>query len=139
LELWAIARYDLHLTDDEFYDLTPGMFYALCKRRNIHFKYNRLAHALTASAIYNVNRASSDAPLVQPFDFIREYDPKQEQTNEIKKVIKEVVGSLPAGTPLTKYVEIRSKTIQSLQQQGRKDAEQLFNECWPHLKPVQEA
>lgn len=113
----------------EFEALTPGMFHALCKRRNIHFKYNRLAHAMTASAIYNVNRASSESPVVQPFDFIREPDPELERRNDIKRVIKEAVGRAIITSP-DKFQELRSRTIASLTAQGRKDAEQLFNECF---------
>lgn len=30
--LWAIGRVNLHLAEEEFWSLTPGMFYALCKR-----------------------------------------------------------------------------------------------------------
>jgi hypothetical protein len=135
VDLWSIARYDLGLSLEEFEDIDPGMFYALCKRKSIRFKYERLAHAITASAVYNANRQSSDSPIISPMDFIREVDPVEEQTKEIKKLIKEVVGSLPAGSPAEKYQEIRSRTIASLESQGRTDAETLFNECWPSLAP----
>lgn len=135
MELWAIARYDLQLSLEEFEDLTPAAFQALCRRRNIRFKHERFAHALTASAVYNVNRASADSPMVTPFDFVCEKDPSAEQTKEIRQLIKQVIGSLPPGTPRDKYLEIRTRTIASLETQGRKDATQLFDECWPSLTP----
>jgi hypothetical protein len=135
LDLWAIARYDLSLSLGEFEELTPASFQALCKRRNIRFKYERFTAAIVASAIYNVNRPSADAPLVQPFDFIREADPELEQTNNIKQMIKQAVGNLPEGTSTEQYQEVRVRTIASLESQGRKDATQLFDECWPSLKP----
>jgi len=135
MDLWAIADYDLHKSLEEFEELTPGMFYALCKRKTIRFKYERLAHAITASAIYNVNRANSDSPLVQPLDFVREVNPEEEQTREIKQLIKQAVGQAPEGTTYEKFQEIRSRTIASLTTQGRSDAEELFNECWPSLNP----
>lgn len=134
MDLWAIARYDLGLSLAEFEDLTPAMFQALCKRRNLRFKMDRYANGLTAAAIYNVNRGSSDTPIIEPMDFVREPDPFREQTNAIRKTIKQVVGQLPVGTKPEQIAEIRTRVISSLLRQGRKDAEQLFDECWPSLK-----
>jgi hypothetical protein len=134
VDLWAIARYDLGLAIEEFEDLTPLTFQALCKRRNLKFKMDRYANALTAAAIYNVNRASTDAPLIEPMDFVREPDPYRENTLEIKRLIKQVICQLPACTTTEKLQKIRTRTIASLSSQGRTDAEQLFDECWPSLK-----
>lgn len=114
--------------------MTPAGFRALCKRRNIKFKMDRYAAAIPASAIYNVSRASTDAPLIEPMDFVREPDPYRENTLEIKRLMKQVIGQLPAGTTAEKLQEIRTRTIASLSSQGRTDAEQLFDECWPSLK-----
>jgi hypothetical protein len=116
--------------------MTPAQFNALCKRKNIRFKYERLAHAITASAIYNVNRANSDSPLISPIDFVREVDPQEEQTKQIKQLISQAIGQAPQGTTAEKFQEIRTRCIASLESQGRKDAESLFNEVWPSLKPV---
>jgi hypothetical protein len=124
----------LGLTLEEFEDLTPAGFRALCKRRNIRFKMDRYAAAISASAIYNVNRANTDTPLIEPMDFVREPDPYRENTLEIKRLIKQVIGQLPAGTAAEKLQVVRTRTIASLLSQGRQDAEALFNECWPNLK-----
>ncbi len=135
--MWAVARYDLSLSWEEFEELTPSMFYALCARRNIHFKYDRFAAGMVCSAVYNVNRASSDSPMLTAFDFVRE--PKdaaaKAETDKIKAVIKQVIGQLPSDTPKDRLHGIRSRTIASLKSQGREDAEQLFDSCWPSLKP----
>ncbi|MGA9135549.1 MAG: hypothetical protein WB384_26360, partial [Candidatus Sulfotelmatobacter sp.] len=62
-----MARYDLGLSVEEFEELTPGMFQALCKRRNIRIKYERYANAQTAAAVYNTARTKADDPMVHPF------------------------------------------------------------------------
>jgi hypothetical protein len=132
--LWAIARYDLSLSWQEFEDLTPAMFQALCIRRNIRIKYDRFANAQTAAAVYNVNRGSEDAPIVTAFDFVRDVNPEREQEKRIKHLIRTVIGQLPTGTPREKMLDIRTRTIASLLRQGREDAEELFDSCWPSLK-----
>jgi len=113
------------------------MFNALCKRRNIHFKYDRFAAGMICSAVYNVNRAGADTPMLSAFDFIREEKDTaaKEETRKIKALIKQVVGQLPSDTPKDKLNVIRSRTIASLKSQGRQDAEELFDSCWPTLKP----
>jgi hypothetical protein len=84
------------------------MFTALCRRRNIHFKYERYANAITASAVYNCNRASADAPILTAFDFVKEVDPEREQTEKIRRLIKEVVAHMPNST--TAYTQ--SQTVE---------------------------
>jgi hypothetical protein len=124
----------LSLSWEEFEELTPAMFQALCIRRNVRIRYERFANALTAASIYNVHRGSEDTPIVSAFDFVRDADPEREQTQEIKRLIKQVVGSIPPGSPRSKYLEVRERTIASLKSQGRADAEKLWNDCWPSLK-----
>lgn len=34
--MWAIGIYDLHLTDEQFWSLTPAQFTALTKRAELH-------------------------------------------------------------------------------------------------------
>jgi hypothetical protein len=131
--LWSIARFDLGLRWKEFEELTPEMFTALCKRRNIRFKYERYANALTASAVYNCNRASADAPILTAFDFVKEDNPEREHTEEIKRLIKQVVVFMPPSTTREKFLEVKDRTIASLTAQGRADAAELWHECWPTL------
>ncbi len=141
MDLWAVARYDLRLSLEEFEDLTPLTFQALCKRRNLKFKMDRYAAAIPASAIYNVNRASTDAPLIEPMDFVREPDPYREQSSEIKKAIRHSLRQLLAmpckgqrPVSLEQLQDVRTRFINNLKAQGRDDAEALFDECMPSLK-----
>ncbi len=134
-----MARFDLGITLDEFWDLTPGMFQALCKRRNIAIRYDRYASALTASAVYNVHRGSADDPVVVAYDFIR---PEAEaialqKVRDTQRYVKQVIGQLPMSTPRAKYLEIRDKTIADLRVSGHSNAEELFDQVWPHLKPTE--
>lgn len=138
--MWAWARYDFRLSWEEFTELTPGEFQQLAKRRNIAIRYDRYANALTASAIYNVNRGSTDDAVVTAYDFIRPEDEanKLAQLRETQRYIKTVIGHLPVTTPRAKLLENRRKIIVDLEASGHKDAESLFDEVWPHLKPTSE-
>jgi hypothetical protein len=138
--LWAWARYDFHLSWAEFEDLTPGEFHELAKRRNVSIRYDRYANALTASAIYNVNRGSSDDPVVAAFDFIRPEEDaiKLEKIRETQRYLKTIIGQLPMTTPRAKFLDVRRKAIVDLRASGHADAEELFNKVWPHLKPTEE-
>jgi len=136
-----MAMYDLRLTVDEFWDLTPGMFQALCKRRNIRIRYERYANALTASAVYNVNRGSNDDPTVSAFDFIRpEQDAiRLQKIREAHQHIKKVIGQMPMTTPRIKLLNVRRKVIVDLKASGYVDGEEMFNTVWPHLsQPTQD-
>jgi hypothetical protein len=112
----------------------------LAKRRNVGIRYDRYANALTASAVYNVNRGSEDSPTVHPFDFVRDEKSavKLEKLREAKKHIKKVIGVLPMTTTREKYLEVRSKAIDDLTAGGYVNAEALFDGVWPHLKPTKE-
>jgi hypothetical protein len=123
------------LTWEEFEDLTPSQFNALTKRRNVRFKHERFANALTAAAVYNVNRTSAETPTISAWDFIRTVDPAQEQRDGIKKMILKVVGDLPCDTPRAKLLELRAKVVNSLTAQGCKNGAGIWAECWPALVP----
>ncbi len=113
------------------------MFQALCKRRNVRIKYNRYANAQTAAAVYNVNRSSEDAPIVTPMDFVRDDKDQRERNRirELQRVIKQNIGGLPSGLSREKILEIRAKQIENLKALGHADAEEIFDDCWPSLKP----
>jgi hypothetical protein len=137
MELWAVARYDFGLSWKEFEELTPKMFQALGKRRVVAQRYERYAHALTASAVYNTSRTKEDQPMLEAFDFVMT-DEQAEKTERLKKArrfIRKVIGSMPIMTPMEKLVEKRLKVIEDLKADGYDNAEQLFDEAWPHLKP----
>jgi len=135
MDLWAIAKYDLGLSIEEFEELTPGMFQALCKRRNVHIRYERFANALTASAVYNVNRSSVEDQVVEAFDFVRDETQalQREELRKAKKFASRAIGMLPPTTPREKILEIRLKAIADLKASGRADAEKIMNDVWPTL------
>lgn len=135
--MWAIARYDLGLSFEEFAELTPGMFQALCKRRNVRIKYERFANAQTAAAVYNVHRRKVEDQVVEAMDFVRD-DEQARERDELRKArtfAQRAIGMLKMGTPLEKIMEVRRKAIADLAASGRKDAEEIMNEMWPTLKP----
>lgn len=128
------------MSEEAFADLTPGQFQELAKRRNTRIRYERYANALTASAVYNVNRAGDDAPVVTAFDFIRDEEAaaKLEKLREAKRFVRTAIGQMPMTTPRAKFLEIRSKSIVDLTASGYSNAEAIFDSVWPSLKPTEE-
>lgn len=122
--------------ENEFWELTPGMFWALGKRRNVKIKYERYAHGLTASMIYNANRGE-DAPAIMPFDFIRDAESarKKEALSKARRFCSRSISTMPMGTPMEKLQSVRLKAIADLKASGHNDAEEIFDSMWPHLKP----
>lgn len=118
---------------EDFEDCTPLMFHALCQRKRIRYKYERLAHAITASAVYNVHR-TQDSPIIAPIDFVTEQTPEQAELAEIKKVIKTAIFAAPSGTSREMLLKTKKNVIASLNARGRTDSEKIFDECWPSLK-----
>ncbi len=129
-----MARYDLGLTWEEFGELTPTMFNALCKRRNIKMKHERFANALTAAAVYNVNRAG-DSEILTAYDFVRDAKDSEarSQRQTLKRQIKDAIGRLPADAPRARCLKVRESVIAGMVALGRTDAEELWAECWPDL------
>jgi hypothetical protein len=41
-------------------------------------------------------------------------------------------------SPRAKYLDVRTKAIADLIRDGYTNAEEIFNEAWPHLKPTEE-
>lgn len=124
---------------EEFEEATPGMFRALCKRRNIRLKYERYANAETAAAVYNMARTSEEQPVLSAFDFVREPEEAAEhdRIREVRKVIMQAFSGLPA-MDRTKVLELRATMIAKLKAKGQDDAEQIFDDCWPSLKPKED-
>lgn len=74
------------------------------------------------------------------FDFIRDEKDaaKRERVREAKRYIQKVIGGMPMTTPLARFHEIRLNAIKDLLASGHQNAEELFDEVWPHLKPAKE-
>jgi hypothetical protein len=115
--------------------MCPSFFMHLRRRQKQQFKNDRYLAAIPASAIYNVNRSSLDIPVIDPIDFVRERDPKEEKVKEIKAQIKHAVAELPSGTTPEKYQQVRKHIIDTLIANEVRDAEDIFDECWPSLTP----
>lgn len=128
------------MTWEEFEELTAGEFRELAKRRNVAIRYERYANAMTASAVYNVHRGSEDSPVVSAFDFIRDEESarKLERLREAKRHYKTVIGQMPMTTPRAKFLDVRRRAIADVRAIGFNNAEAIFDEVWPSLKPTAE-
>jgi hypothetical protein len=118
---------------EEFEECTPAMFRALCQRKRIRYRYERLAHAITAAAVYNVNR-TKDTPVFQPVDFVVGKTRAQEELEEIKKIIRTAISAVPATATREMLLKTKANIIKSLNDRGRTDSEKVFDECWPSLR-----
>jgi hypothetical protein len=64
-----VARYDLHLTADEFYDLTPRQFDALLRRHQRKEEHDEFMFAQLTSWVANTGFKSA-SKVTQPKDFM---------------------------------------------------------------------
>lgn len=69
MSMWALARYDLRLSDDEFYSLTPRKFEALAKRHRHENECRELLFGILASNINNSGFRTTETPSV-PRDYM---------------------------------------------------------------------
>jgi hypothetical protein len=68
--MWAIAKYDLGLSDAEFWDELPHwMFQELLNRLNQEKRHVLIGHGVVASTLANINRGKGTRPFT-PADFI---------------------------------------------------------------------
>jgi hypothetical protein len=65
LAMWAIARYDFQLSDDDFWKLTFAEYDALMRRRNLDREWQDFHAGLICSVLANVNRNPQTKP--EPF------------------------------------------------------------------------
>lgn len=86
LELWAFARYDLRLTDAEFWDLSFAQFNALTDRYIQDQENQDLRAALICSILANVNRDTKKRHKpFEPKDFMPQRRPTKPKTDEQMK------------------------------------------------------
>ena len=79
MALWSIGRYDLHLTEKEFWALTPAEFFALTGRLSLQKRWGDFRAGIIAATIANVNRGKKKKAY-KPADFM----PKEESRGEKK-------------------------------------------------------
>jgi hypothetical protein len=72
MSLWATARYDLHLSDAEFYALTPREFDALVKRHKRRREHDEFMLAQLTAVVMNTGFRSREEPAQT-----RDYMPSQ--------------------------------------------------------------
>lgn len=101
-QLWAIGRYDLGLSDEEFWRLTPAQFAALCDRMEAEREHAEYCAALVASTVANCNRAEGVEPF-EPGLFMRGKHAAQaaerRQINEAKAArenLRHIMGAIGA-------------------------------------------
>jgi hypothetical protein len=87
--------------------------------------------------VYNTGRTSADSPTVTAFDFVRddESSRQRERLLDAKRFIRNAMG-MPRDATREQFLEKRLCIIADLQAGGYADAEQIFNEMWPSLKPT---
>ncbi len=100
-QLWAIGRYDLGLSDDEFWRLTPAQFAALCDRMEAEREHAEYCAALVIAEMGNMQRAEGAVPL-EPGLFMRKHAAaaiERRQINEAKVAkenLRHVMGAIGA-------------------------------------------
>ena len=78
--MWAIARYDLALSDEDTGELTVATFEALLARRSAQYNRERLNAGIVAAAIYNANPfRGENSKNVLPIDFVPELKEKYDK------------------------------------------------------------
>ena len=89
MSLWSIGRYDLRLSESEFWALTPRQFDALLKRVEYHREHRELLNGVCTSALVNTSSVyksamCTDNPpgMTSPADFMpsrahHETEPKE--------------------------------------------------------------
>ena len=69
MHFWSIARYDLGLSSDEFFSITPRQFDALLKRHRYKVESTEFMFAQLTSWIANTGFRSTEKP-TSAFDFM---------------------------------------------------------------------
>jgi hypothetical protein len=69
MHFWAVALYDLRLSDDAFYSLTPRQFDALLKRKKVETVANEFLFAQLTSWVSNTGFRTATKP-TSPRDFM---------------------------------------------------------------------
>ncbi len=70
--LWAAAIYELHLTAEAFYSLTPSQFALLVEAHRKHLEHDEMIQAYTTAAIINYSMGAPESP-AQPLLFMPSY------------------------------------------------------------------
>lgn len=111
------------------------MFLALMNRREVRFKRECYAHAMTASTIINMNRTSVSDRVWSPFDFITKGEEKEDEVvTRFKDFVRLSFYRLPLDASLETCKTLRAGLIGKFKDRGREDAEEIVDSVYPHLK-----
>lgn len=91
--LWAIGVYDLHLSSEQFWRLTPRQFWSLCERQSLSERRQDARAALVAAVIANVNRPKSKRSPYKVEDFMPRNGHK-EQSPEQQAAMLQVIAAV---------------------------------------------
>lgn len=76
--MWAIGKYDLHLTEEEFWGLTARKYRALTERLQVLHDWENYRSALICAVMANIHRDPKAGKTYSPQDFMPD-KPKQKQ------------------------------------------------------------
>ena len=98
--MWAVARYDLGLTSEEFFRLTPRQYDALLKRREYETQQAEFLFAQLTSYFINFSMCHPKDP-TKPRDFMPSMwgnpEPPAKRVKLTKKKQKEVTEAFRSG------------------------------------------
>ncbi len=118
------ARYWFHLGDEEFGELTPGMFWDLWQQRQIDFKRQQYLEGITASMV----AAAHGAENVSPFDFVSK-TADEAQREEIILALKKAHQMFSNVAP-HELSKARAACLSRLQAQNIPGAEEIVAEVF---------
>jgi hypothetical protein len=118
------ARYWFRINDEEFGDLTPGMFWDLWQQRQNDFKRQQYLQGITASMI----AATHGAENVTPFDFVGKTT-IEARREEVTLALKKSHLMLFNATPEA-MAKARTACLSRLQAQNIPDAEEIVAEVF---------
>jgi hypothetical protein len=85
--LWATARFDLGLSDEDFGKLNFALFHALLKRKQAADREEFLRAGIVAAAVINFSMGAPNTP-VDPRDFVPK-DPNEEDAFDLRGMTPE--------------------------------------------------
>jgi len=65
-KLWAVGRYDLRLSEEEFWHMVPRQYSALLKRHHQEFIRHEFGPAIICSAIFSTHGVRADYEKFMP-------------------------------------------------------------------------
>lgn len=80
--MWAVARYDLKMTEEEFLDSTPAQFFALVERRNLEKQEADYRAGVIASNIVRVFCDKNESKRYTPAFFFPSLKTEKERKAE---------------------------------------------------------